>query len=315
MPRHGTVSLDDPAHREHQPREPRRASLRERLRLAVQPAETELEAAIQPDPDYSDRPGFDPDFLGFAAPLPTLLPEAGDLALPVEDGVELKYHHYSVIMNSERKLAFVSAVNLDAGAKFQLNREGKDRWFYDPRIDRDAQIGDELYGGNPLDRGHLTRRADAAWGDTEEEARLANDDTFHWTNCSPQHEVFNQSTKANERGILLWGNLENHVVEQADNGKLSVFNGPIFRTNDRIYRGEQDPARVLQADRLRQGRRHARSGGLHPEPGEPDHEPAGGGVRGRPVPALPGQDQRPRSAHQARFRRLRARRSAGRGGS
>jgi endonuclease G len=144
-------------------------------------------------------------------------------------------------MNSDRKLALVSAVNLDAGAKFQLNRQGKDRWFYDPRIDRDAQIGDELYGSNPLDRGHLTRRADAAWGDTEEEARLANDDTFHWTNCSPQHEVFNQSTKANERGILLWGNLENHVVEQADNGKLSVFNGPIFRANDRIYRGVRIP--------------------------------------------------------------------------
>jgi endonuclease G, mitochondrial len=98
----------------------------------VQPAETELEAAIQPDPDYSDRPGFDPDFLGFAAPLPTLLPEAHDLALPVDDGVELKYHHYSVIMNAERKLALCSAVNLDAGAKFQLNRQGKDRWFYDP---------------------------------------------------------------------------------------------------------------------------------------------------------------------------------------
>jgi endonuclease G len=240
MPRHGTVSLTIPLTVSINLGAPQ-GQLARTAALAVQPAETELEAAIQPDPDYSDRPGFDPDFLGFAAPLPTLLPEAGDLALPVEDGVELKYHHYSVIMNSERKLALVSAVNLDAGAKFQLNRQGKDRWFYDPRIDRDAQIGDELYGGNPLDRGHLTRRADAAWGDTEEEARLANDDTFHWTNCSPQHEVFNQSTKANERGILLWGNLENHVVEQADNGKLSVFNGPIFRTNDRIYRGERIP--------------------------------------------------------------------------
>jgi endonuclease G, mitochondrial len=240
MPQHGTVSLTIPLTVSINLGAPQ-GQLARTAALAVQTAETELEAAIQPDPDYSDRPGFDPDFLGFAAPLPTLLPEAPDLALPVDDGVELKYHHYSVIMNSDRKLALVSAVNLDAGAKFQLNRQGKDRWFYDPRIDRDAQIGDELYGSNPLDRGHLTRRADAAWGDTEEEARLANDDTFHWTNCSPQHEVFNQSTKANERGILLWGNLENHVVEQADNGKLSVFNGPIFRANDRIYRGVRIP--------------------------------------------------------------------------
>ena len=201
--------------------------------FAVGPGE---EAAIQPDPDYSGRPGFDPDFLGFSTPLPMLSSEAQALALPVGDGVELKYHHYSVIMNSARKLAFVSAVNIDAGAKFQLHREGKDRWFYDPRIEHNEQVGAELYGNNPLDRGHLTRRADAAWGDTEEEAQLANDDTFHWTNCSPQHEVFNQSTKANQRGLLLWGNLENHVAEQADQGRLSVFNGPIFRSNDRVYR-------------------------------------------------------------------------------
>jgi endonuclease G len=78
-------------------------------------------------------------------------------------------------------------------------------------------------------------------GATEEEAQLANDDTFHWTNCSPQHEVFNQSTKANQKGLLLWGNLENHVAEQAGEGKLCVFNGPIFRSNDRTHRGVQIP--------------------------------------------------------------------------
>lgn len=73
---------------------------------------------------------------------------------------------------------------------------------------------------------------------------LANDDTFHWTNCSPQHEVFNQSTKANQRGLLLWGTLENHVTEQGAQGtkKLSVFNGPIFRANDRVHRGVQVPS-------------------------------------------------------------------------
>lgn len=201
-----------------------------------------LEAAVQPDPDYTDRPGFDPSFLGFEAPIPSPMPEVRDLVLPVGgNGHELKYYHYSVIMNAERKLAFVSAVNLDAGAPFQLHREGRDRWFYDPRVEQDEQLGNELYANNPLDRGHLTRRADAAWGATEEEAQLANDDTFHWTNCSPQHEVFNQSTKANQRGLLLWGNLENHVAEQANEGKLSVFNGPIFRANDRVHRGVRIP--------------------------------------------------------------------------
>jgi endonuclease G len=203
-----------------------------------------LEASIQPDPDYANRPGFDPNFLGFPTPLPTLAAAVRDQAAPVESGgVELKYHHYSVIMNAERKVAFVSAVNLDGGAEFQLHREGKDRWFFDPRIEKADQVGNELYANNPLDRGHLTRRADAAWGTTEEEAQLANDDTFHWTNCSPQHEVFNQSTKSNQRGVLLWGNLENHVAEQAaeGGGKLCVFNGPIFRKNDRVHRGIRVP--------------------------------------------------------------------------
>jgi endonuclease G, mitochondrial len=200
-----------------------------------------FEAAIAPDPDYSNRPGFDASFLGFDAPLPTLMPEVRDLALPVGDGIELKYYHYSVIMNAQRKLAFVSAVNFDAGAPFQLARVGKDRWFFDPRVDRDEQLGSELYTDNPLDRGHLTRRADAAWGDTETAAQLANDDSFHWTNCSPQHEIFNQSTKANQRGLLLWGTLENHVSEQAHGGKLSIFNGPIFRPNDRVHRGVPIP--------------------------------------------------------------------------
>ena len=200
-----------------------------------------LEASIQPDPDYTDRPGFDPDFLGFSAPLPAPMPEIQPLVLPTDDGIELKYYHYSVIMNAERKLAFVSAANLDDGAPFRLRREARDRWFFDPRIDEDDQAGGDLYVGNPLDRGHLTRRADAAWGETEDEARLANDDTFHWTNCSPQHEVFNQSTKANQKGLLLWGNLENHVAEQAAGGRLSVFNGPIFRGNDRKHRGVRIP--------------------------------------------------------------------------
>jgi endonuclease G len=214
------------------------------LAARVQPeaaAADAFEASVQPDPDYTDRPGFDPEFLGFSAPLPTLMPQVRDLALPTDHGIELKYYHYSVIMNAERRLAFVSAVNLDGGAPFQLHREAKDRWFFDPRIDKDEQTGPKLYVGNPLDRGHLTRRADAAWGETEDEARLANDDTFHWTNCSPQHEVFNQSTKANQKGLLLWGNLENHVAEQAGEGKLSVFNGPIFRTNDRLHRGVKIP--------------------------------------------------------------------------
>lgn len=198
----------------------------------------------KPDPFTIKRPGFDPRFLGFDAPLPALKPAVGNLAAKVSSGgIELKYYHYSVIMNSARKLAFVSAVNLDVGAKFSVKREGKDHWYYDERISKDLQAGPELYADNPLDFGHLTRRQDAAWAATEAAATAANNDTFHLTNCSPQHAVFNESSQASHNGVLLWGNLEMYVTSQAKKGskKLSIFNGPVFRPNDQIYRGIQLP--------------------------------------------------------------------------
>jgi len=195
----------------------------------------------RPDPLSTARPGFDPKFLGFEAALPTLSPDVANAAARLGNGggIELKYFHYSVIMNGQRRLAFVSAVNLDTGAGFQVKREGKDHWYYDDRISQDLQAGPELYADNPLDFGHLSRRQDAAWGATEAEADSANNDTFFLTNCSPQHSVFNQSSLASHNGVLLWGNLEMYVTAQAKKGsrRLSIFNGPVFRDNDQLYRG------------------------------------------------------------------------------
>ena len=203
-------------------------------------AESFLEK-IEPDADYENRPGYNSNFCGFPAPMPKLSADIKQLAVKVPGGGhELKYYHYSVIMHERRRLAFVSAGNFDAKAQFFHEREGGDKWFMDPRISEDFQAGEEIYSSNPLDRGHLVRRADAAWGRTAEEARLANDDTFHFTNCSPQHEVFNQSSKATKRKLILWGNIENHIAKQAthvESKKVSIFNGPVFRQNDRKHRG------------------------------------------------------------------------------
>jgi endonuclease G, mitochondrial len=211
------------------------------------PAALPLREAIQPDADYAARPGYDTNFLGFAVPLPGLTDALRVKAVQIEGATpnryELKYHHYSVIMNAERRLAFVAAVNLDPLAPINHQREGNDRWFFDPRIDPDLQAGNEFYASNPLDRGHLVRRADAAWGASSAEAKRANDDTFHFTNCTPQHEIFNQSTKANQRGLRLWGNIEEHITDQAEHsaGRLCVFNGPVFRNDDRKHRGLKLP--------------------------------------------------------------------------
>lgn len=212
------------------------------------PADALAEEKVEPDPDYSNRPGYDPNFLGFPVPMPKLANAIRNQAFNVPDAVgpnrnELKYYHYSVILNRLRRVAFVSAVNIWANAPFNQKRDKKDTWFIDPRVPLDAQTSERLYQGNPLDRGHLTRRDDAAWGQTAQEAKLANDDTFHFPNCSPQHEIFNQSAKASSRGLRLWGNLENHISEQAEanDRKITVFNGPIFRPDDRVHRGIRIP--------------------------------------------------------------------------
>ncbi len=220
--------------------------------VAIEPTLTNQDPSItqriESDKSYKDRPGYDSNFLGFSVPMPKLSNaiRSQAFAVPGASGAakyELKYHHYSVLMNQARRLAFVSAVNLWANAPFDQSREGNDRWRVDPRLPERAQTGEDLYRGNPLDRGHLTRRDDAAWGKTAQEARLANDDTFHFTNCAPQHEVYNQSGKASAKGLRLWGNLENHITEQAEANdcRITVFNGPVFRADDRLYRGVQLP--------------------------------------------------------------------------
>jgi endonuclease G len=198
--------------------------------------------------DYADRAGYDPEFLGIDVPMPALGDSVRAKAVQVTNGAgaascELKYDHFSVVMNREARLAFVAAVNLDAAAPFRQTREGGDRWFADPRVDREAQAGDEFYTGNPLDRGHLVRRADAAWGRTAAEAERASQDTFHFTNCSPQHEIYNQARKAQKDGLLLWGNIEEYIAAQAatERSRICVFNGPVFRASDRPHRGLRVP--------------------------------------------------------------------------
>lgn len=216
--------------------------------------EVELEK-VEPDksdPNYAHRPGYDQDFLGFDVPFPRLTNavKAKAFALPGESGdarYELKYHHYSLIFNKDRKLAFVAGVNYDPMAPVQHPRDKDgDKWYFDPRVSEDGkfQAGEDLYAGNPLDRGHLVRRADAGWGATRKAAKLANDDTFHFTNCSPQHAITNQGKVKNApAGLKLWGKLEDHVSAQGKKNKrkLCVFNGPVFRTSDELYRGVKIP--------------------------------------------------------------------------
>lgn len=202
--------------------------------------------AVSIDPDYSSRAGYAPDFLGSGnrrVPLPKLSADqesrASRLLTPRagESPFELKYHHFSVVMNGQRRLAYFTAVNID-GKKANAIRRETDRWILDPRIRREEQAGENLYASNPFDRGHLVRRLDPAWGDTFGIAKVANDDTFHFTNCSPQHEDFNQGKK-------LWAGLEDFLLNKAvdEQKRMTVFTGPIFLADDPEYRGVKIPRR------------------------------------------------------------------------
>lgn len=171
----------------------------------------------------ADTAGFDPHFLGSAAPLPE---PSGSRELR-----NLPYMHFSVLLDPGRRLAAATAVNIDGSALQDLGRG--DDWHLDPRVPESEQAGAELYARNDLDRGHLVRRRDPVWGP---DAARANVDTFCYTNAAPQAAEFNQSKE-------LWNGLEDHVLAYADSNRLrlSVYTGPVFADNDPLYRGVQIP--------------------------------------------------------------------------
>jgi endonuclease G len=199
------------------------------------------------------RPGYKVNFIGagkLSVPLPkipaALKPKVATLT-GSSGQTELKYFNYSVVMNKERKLAFFSCVNIDGGKQQDVGKREGDSWLRDPRIDKDFQIGDEFYKkqstfeadriANPFDRGHLVRRLDATWGDSVPEAKEHGDDSFHFTNCSPQFFSFNQ-------GKQLWAGLEDYTrdVLLKDEEKGIVMNGPVFDGPDADGADLPDPS-------------------------------------------------------------------------
>jgi endonuclease G, mitochondrial len=179
--------------------------------------------------DYSGRAGYQEDFLGadHAVALPTIVRDADQiLEFDFEGNTEhlLRYEHFSVVMNRQRRMCFYSAVNIDGQLSRKATRTG---WRMDPRIDKSLQIMQECYGSPPkFSRGHMTRREDPVWG-TPAEALLGNSDSMHVTNTTPQMQSFNAP---------VWLGLEDYALQNArhDKMKISVFTGPILRANDPV---------------------------------------------------------------------------------
>jgi endonuclease G len=181
--------------------------------------------------------GYDPSFLSVPVDLPAIYAKAkrdGKVA-PLLDrgGDELKYHRFSVVVHGKRKFALVTAVNIHGQ---QLKHPGARQtvWRVDARMDAKYQPAGNLYEKNrgsdriQFSRGHLVRRFDPSWGRRLADAKLGDEDTFHYANAAPQFQTYND---------IDWGNLEDYVLDRAQTTekKLSVFQGPIFRDDDPLY--------------------------------------------------------------------------------
>ena len=231
---------------------------------AARPA-PQLEAAPtvirrRPVAHYAGRRGYQERFLAeahgsdprFIVPLPKVPDFLADdvVALTESNDTVLRYHHYSVVVSSSRRLAFFSAANLDGATlddlQHSLDRRDRDPdhpmrideaaadvWFFDPRIPEDKQLPPDVYDRTNFDFGHITRRLDPVWGDPRDK-RIGNDDSFHMTNCAPQHKNLNQRT---------WARLEDAAYRSAQkNGmRVNVVSGPVLDPRDPEILGVQTP--------------------------------------------------------------------------
>jgi len=215
-----------------------------RADLVVSSGDVMAPEALQVDPDWSSRRGYDPGFLGIQIPLPELSAEVkkNTVEVPEEfrnngDKHVLSYHHFSVAMNKKRRFAWYSAAVIDGENRPQLPKRSDDKWSIDPRIDDPRnpvfQCGEELYATAKTDRGHLTRYLDVAWG-AKPQALKALADTFHFTNCCLQLSGFNQ-------GKSRWQGIEQFLLEKKakkEKRRIAVITGPLFKKNDPFYRND-----------------------------------------------------------------------------
>ena len=224
------------ASRKKQPRKNKKLLRRFRMPAMAALAGTSM-TPINPA-DFADRQGYDPRFLGtaFAVPLPKLNGDQTDDAVRItgSTGFELKYENFSVVQSKKRRLCYFSACNLDGNKSRKV--KGSKTWRFDGRIPTASQIIEECYGNAADDmfsRGHMTRREDPVHG-TLARARIAERDTFTVTNAVPQMQAHNSP---------VWLGIEDHLLRNSrkDRQRISVFTGPVFRSNDPVLFGVRIP--------------------------------------------------------------------------
>ena len=213
------------------------------------------------------RPGYSEKFLGSGKALKVPLPRIPDwmaddvTPLTAGGGNVLKYQHHSLVMSKSRKQAIFTAVNVNGARMMRLGRKDRDpdhplepgivpeaaadTWYFDDRIAVEDQLGPRFYDLSSFDFGHLVRRLDPVWGPTKDPVRLsriANDDTFYMTNCSPQEVRFHRGRPLSS-DVSNWTKLEEAVLSVVDdrNRKVSILTGPVLDTRDPVLGGVKVP--------------------------------------------------------------------------
>lgn len=212
---------------------------------SIEPDLLAMEKKLEDEIDFSGCTGFDEYFLGERTPLPrpnAALKKKLARLLDNPDSYLIKYHHYTTAQHTIRKMPVFSAVNVSGLERFKLDR--KDVWYRDRRIDMDVQLTDAFYESSHMDKGHMTRREDAEWGDTKTFAKNAANMTCSYTNACPQVPALNRAIFGYKG---LWGMLELRILEKGvkkedgEEAKICVFNGPFFADSDEVFKGIQIP--------------------------------------------------------------------------
>lgn len=183
---------------------------------------------------FKNAEGYRPAFLGagFNVSLPAMTSEVERELAPLKDPTktELKYDHYSLKINRERRTAFFVAANVDGAQLWDTAEDGprpaRPQWSFDPRMREEFQPDDVIFS-SAMQRGHLYKREDAMWGADAPAKRRADEHSFTITNATPMIANFNN---------VEWGDLEDIVTRECNLGKrVSYFAGPIFRPSDPFF--------------------------------------------------------------------------------
>jgi endonuclease G, mitochondrial len=182
---------------------------------------------------------YNPNFLEKEVQLPKLsAAQLKDTITNAEDNTLIEHLNYSVAMCKSRRLAWYSVARIDSSLKQTV---GRDELWSSFRVENQltkAQIiHKEWYrvSGELLDQGHLTPADVMEWGDSHEAAKENANDTFYFTNASPQHKKLNRNE---------WRLLEHFIsleCQKTNHTRLLVITGNLLADDDPEYLPMSEP--------------------------------------------------------------------------